>query len=104
MKAAIFGAGCWASQYEPGLAGIACSISGWYHPWLDNLLVLIRKRLTGTGEHIIRSNLAQRLGEALRVAALSDQGGDPHDILNRILVDDFGGKEEALSISVTNFV
>ena len=51
----------------------------------------------GTGEHIIRINLAQRLGEALRVASQSDEGEDPHDILNRILVDDFGGKEEALS-------
>ena len=29
MKAAIFGAGCWASQYEPGpIDGMACSISG----------------------------------------------------------------------------
>jgi len=49
---------------------------------------------TGTGEHIIRTNLARRLGEALRVTAQSDRGEDPHDILNRILVDDFGGKEE----------
>jgi len=71
IKAAIFGAGCWASRYEQGLDGMACSISG-------------------TGEHIIRTNFAQRLGEALRVAAQSDEGEDPHDILNRILVDDFG--------------
>jgi len=70
-EAAVFGAGCWANQYEPGLDGMACSISG-------------------TGEHIIRSNLAQRLGEALRVAAKSDEDEDPHDILNRILVNDFG--------------
>lgn len=70
-EAAIFGAGCWASRFEQGLDGMACSISG-------------------TGEHIIRTNLAQRLGEALRVAAHSDEGEDPHDILNRILVDDFG--------------
>ena len=28
IKAAIFGAGCWAGQYEPGLDGMACSISG----------------------------------------------------------------------------
>ena len=49
---------------------------------------------TGTGEHIIRTNLARRLGEALRVAAAqSGEGEDPHDILNRILADDFGGNE-----------
>jgi len=70
-EAAIFGAGCWASRYEQGLDGMACSISG-------------------TGEHIIRTNLAQRLGETLRVAAQSDEGEDPHDILNRILVGEFG--------------
>ena len=56
---------------------------------------------TGTGEHIIRANLAQRLGEALRVAAQSDEGEDQHDILKRILVDDCGGKEEALSLSLS---
>ena len=56
---------------------------------------------TGTGEHIIRTNLAQRLGEALRVAAQSEEAEDPHDILNRILVDDFGGKDEALSLSLS---
>ncbi|KAF8813801.1 N-terminal nucleophile aminohydrolase [Phlegmacium glaucopus] len=70
-EAAIFGAGCWASQYESGLDGMACSVSG-------------------TGEHIIRTNLARRLGEALRISAQSDEGEDPHDILNRILIDDFG--------------
>jgi len=72
-EAAIFGAGCWASRYDQqGLEGMACSISG-------------------MGEHIIRTNLAQRLGEALRVAAQSDEGEDQHDILKRILVVDFGG-------------
>ena len=52
---------------------------------------------TGTGEHIIRTNLARRLGEALHVTVQSDEDEDPHDILNRILVDDFGGKEAILS-------
>jgi len=91
-EAAIFGAGCWTSRYDQqGLDGMACSISG-----LSLLYMALTKSVgflndaTGTGEHIIRTNLAQRLGEALRVAAQSDDGEDAHDILKRILVDDFG--------------
>ncbi|KJA20720.1 hypothetical protein HYPSUDRAFT_141856 [Hypholoma sublateritium FD-334 SS-4] len=60
-EAAVYGAGCWATDR------MACSVSG-------------------TGEHIVRANLARKIGEALRSAR--DKGGeDPHDVLDSVLIE-----------------
>ncbi|KAF8973118.1 nucleophile aminohydrolase, partial [Flammula alnicola] len=64
-EATIFGAGCWATR------SMACSVSG-------------------TGEHIVRENLARKIGEALQPIGHDgeeDLEKDPHDVLNRVLVD-----------------
>ncbi|KAF7782320.1 hypothetical protein Agabi119p4_1696 [Agaricus bisporus var. burnettii] len=63
-EAAIFGAGCWAKHYSGGVGGMSCSVSG-------------------TGEDIIRSNLARFIGETCT------PDSDPHEILERVLVDHF---------------
>ncbi|XP_006460813.1 hypothetical protein AGABI2DRAFT_69525 [Agaricus bisporus var. bisporus H97] len=63
-EAAIFGAGCWAKHYSGNLDGMSCSVSG-------------------TGEDIIRSNLARLIGETCT------PDSDPHEILERVLVDHF---------------
>ncbi|KAF8160804.1 nucleophile aminohydrolase [Crassisporium funariophilum] len=68
-KGAVFGAGCWARQSPTKQDGMACSISG-------------------TGEHIIRADIARKLGEAL---CADNVDKDPHDILNHILIDEFWG-------------
>ncbi|KAF8904472.1 asparaginase [Gymnopilus junonius] len=68
-EAAIFGAGCWATQVPSGFEGMACSISG-------------------TGEHIIRENLAAKLGSAMAPSKAADGkqvDTDPHEILSRVL-------------------
>ncbi|KAF9010523.1 nucleophile aminohydrolase [Cyathus striatus] len=68
-EAAVYGAGCWA-QEAPKRA-MACSISG-------------------TGEYIIRANLAQRIGDLFRNAWRNDSEEiDPHEILNRVVVNEF---------------
>ncbi|KDR75208.1 hypothetical protein GALMADRAFT_98482 [Galerina marginata CBS 339.88] len=66
-EAAVFGAGCWATQKQVSARweGMACSISG-------------------SGEYIIRENLARKLGEAF------NSGGeeiDHHEILNQTLIE-----------------
>lgn len=61
-KAAIFGAGCWAQDKTGTTDGMACSISG-------------------TGEEIVRANLARSIGAAYRSCA------EPHQILQRTLMD-----------------
>jgi len=61
-KAAIFGAGCWAQDRTGTTDGMACSISG-------------------TGEEIVRANLARSIGTTYRSRA------EPHQILQRTLMD-----------------
>jgi len=61
-KAAIFGAGCWAQDRTGTTDGMACSISG-------------------TGEEIVRANLARSIGAAYKSRA------EPHQILQRTLMD-----------------
>lgn len=63
-QATIFGAGCWAQHHPEALDGMACSISG-------------------TGEQIIRGNLARTIGEAYT------PNSDPHEFLQKILVEKF---------------
>lgn len=64
VQAAVFGAGCWAQNCSHDLDGVACSVSG-------------------TGEEVVRSNLARMIGEAYTAAL------DPHEVLRGILVDQF---------------
>ena len=64
LQAGIFGAGCWAQHYSNSSAGMACSVSG-------------------TGEEIVRANLARSIGEAY------DSSTDPHELLHRTLVEQF---------------
>jgi len=60
-EAAVYGAGCWTT------GRMACSVSG-------------------TGEHIVRANLARKIGEALRSAR--DKGDeDPHNVLYSVLIE-----------------
>ncbi|PPQ99456.1 hypothetical protein CVT24_005263 [Panaeolus cyanescens] len=53
-EAAVFGAGCWAKQSPCGRNGVACSVSG-------------------TGEYIVRVNLARKLCEALQLSPESNK-------------------------------
>ncbi|KAF7321709.1 hypothetical protein MKEN_00692300 [Mycena kentingensis (nom. inval.)] len=59
-EAGIFGAGCWAQRR------MACSVSG-------------------TGEYIIKASLARAVGAAFA----SDTDPDVHEIIRRVLADDF---------------
>ncbi|KAF9454038.1 asparaginase [Macrolepiota fuliginosa MF-IS2] len=63
-EAAVFGAGCWAQHQSGSLDGMACSISG-------------------TGEQIIRANLARTIGEACT------PDSDPHEVLQTVLMEKF---------------
>ncbi|KXN91043.1 Threonine aspartase 1 [Leucoagaricus sp. SymC.cos] len=63
-EAAVFGAGCWAQHCSESLGGMACSVSG-------------------TGEEIVRANLARNIGNAHL------QSTDPHEVLRKILVEQF---------------
>lgn len=72
-EAAIYGAGCWAQRRVDSLDGIACSVSG-------------------TGEEIVRANLARSIGEAYIPTA------DPHELLQRTLVEQFWSKWSAILI------
>ncbi|KAG0707379.1 nucleophile aminohydrolase [Suillus ampliporus] len=69
-EAATFGAGCWAQQSRSERSGMACSISG-------------------AGEHIMRGGLARVLGEALQSPQLDDREVDTHQVLLRILNQQF---------------
>jgi len=68
----VFGAGCWAQEPFDAEQGteMACSISG-------------------TGEYIIRAMLARKLGEAFEKGAGNFDGDDPHEVLHRVLNDQF---------------
>ncbi|KAG2755226.1 N-terminal nucleophile aminohydrolase [Suillus brevipes Sb2] len=69
-EAATFGAGCWAQQSHDEQSGMACSISG-------------------AGEHIMRGGLARALGEALQSRQSDDSELDTHQVLLRILNQQF---------------
>ncbi|KAF8070624.1 asparaginase [Lyophyllum atratum] len=69
-EAAIFGAGCWAQYFLEAGIRIACSISG-------------------AGEHIVRSMLARTIADSFRLAIASTNDVDAHDILHRVLLDNF---------------
>ncbi|KAL0578753.1 hypothetical protein V5O48_003251 [Marasmius crinis-equi] len=64
-EAGIFGAGCWAQRSAQ--RSVACSVSG-------------------AGEYITRASLARALGSAI---VCSSEEDDPHDIIHRLLRDEF---------------
>ncbi|TFK73923.1 N-terminal nucleophile aminohydrolase [Pluteus cervinus] len=67
-QAATFGAGCWA-QHTPNKCGMACSVSG-------------------AGEEIMRTSLAQQLASAIETAS---ESGDVHEILKGVMEEKFAG-------------
>ncbi|KAG1734669.1 nucleophile aminohydrolase [Suillus paluster] len=69
-EAATFGTGCWAQQSRNEHSGMACSISG-------------------AGEHIMRGGLAHVLGEALQSPQSNHSEVDTHQVLLRILNQQF---------------
>lgn len=65
-EAAVFGAGCWAQSNSR--RGVACSVSG-------------------AGEQIIRSFLAQAIADALFATPSQDNEFDTHSVLERLLTN-----------------
>lgn len=59
----MFGAGCWVKQSSSGKDGVACSVSG--KSALFSFSCASSLNEAGTGEYIVRVNLARRLCEAL---------------------------------------
>ncbi|KAK1233180.1 hypothetical protein PQX77_003716 [Marasmius sp. AFHP31] len=71
-EASVFGAGCWAeSSHE---RSVACSVSG-------------------AGEYITRTALARMVGGAI---ACSSEDDDPHDIIYRLLKEEFWDRSRRL--------
>ncbi|KAF8919830.1 asparaginase [Mucidula mucida] len=66
-EAAVYGAGCWAEQADvhSRLFNVACSVSG-------------------AGEFIVRSSLAQSIGSAVLAALIADD--DVHEVLQRAML------------------
>jgi len=77
-KAAIFGAGCWAQNRTGATGGMACSISG-------------------TGEEIVRANLARSIGATFQSCV------EPHQILQRTLVEYLWSEPIYASINRTKY-
>ena len=50
----------------------------------------------GAGEHITRAMLARAVGSALGVS--SEVGTDPHEVLRRVLVDEFWSASLLLAV------
>lgn len=96
LKAAIYGAGCWAQQFKQGNIGIACSVSGlsaFCGP--ETVKTTSHTLQPGTGEYIMRSMLARAVGEAFEKCILEALELDPHAIINQVLSDKLLGKRSS---------
>ncbi|KAG6833523.1 hypothetical protein H0H87_005174 [Tephrocybe sp. NHM501043] len=89
LKAAMFGAGCWAQEFPESGIRIACSLSGRL-TLLGSIQQWGLRVELGAGEHIARSMLAREIGHTFSHAiAKNGNDVDAHDILHKVLLEKF---------------